>query len=207
MTMINGFFAGNIQSTDTICGCVDIFKNLWPNVEETIDMINASCTNGSAYWEKAPTIGGGVKQNHRVNTTLKLTVHADISNDPLLQTVHNQLYTMLLATTIPYAEKYSIQENLWHEGYNVLRYEEGDQYKEHYDGSTSIGRAVSAICYLNDDYEGGELEFVNFGVTIKPQAGTLLLFPSNYAYKHIAHPVKSGTKYALVTWLRDQDNF
>lgn len=207
MTMVNGFFAGNVKSTDTICGCVDVFKNLWPNVDETIEMLEHSCQNGSAYWERASTIGSGKKQNHRLNAMLTLTVHADLNNDPMLQAVHNQFYTMLLATTLPYIEKYAIQEDLWHEGYNVLRYEEGEQYKAHYDGNTSTGRAVSAICYLNDNYEGGEIEFVNFGVKIKPPAGTLLLFPSNYAYRHIAHPVTKGTKYALVTWLRDHNNF
>ena len=68
----------------------------------------------------------------------------------------------------------------------------------------TIGRSVSAICYLNDDYEGGELEFVNFKLKIKPQAGMMILFPSNFAYMHIAHPVTSGTKYAMVTWIRDR---
>jgi predicted 2-oxoglutarate/Fe(II)-dependent dioxygenase YbiX len=33
----------------------------------------------------------------------------------------------------------------------------------------------------------------------------LILFPSNYAYSHIAHPVTSGTKYAMVTWIRDRE--
>jgi predicted 2-oxoglutarate/Fe(II)-dependent dioxygenase YbiX len=69
-----------------------------------------------------------------------------------------------------------------------------------------MGRVVSAILYLNDDYEGGHLEFPNFGIKIKPQAGMLILFPSNYAYTHAAHPVTKGTKYALVTWIRDRQN-
>jgi predicted 2-oxoglutarate/Fe(II)-dependent dioxygenase YbiX len=71
---------------------------------------------------------------------------------------------------------------------------------------TSTGRSVSAICYLNNDYEGGELEFPHFNLTIKPEPGMLILFPSNFAYAHIAHPIISGTKYALVTWLRDRDD-
>jgi predicted 2-oxoglutarate/Fe(II)-dependent dioxygenase YbiX len=58
--------------------------------------------------------------------------------------------------------------------------------------------------YLNDDYEGGEVEFVNFGIKIKPQPGMLLLFPSTYPYAHIAHPVTSGVKYAIVTWIHDR---
>jgi predicted 2-oxoglutarate/Fe(II)-dependent dioxygenase YbiX len=87
----------------------------------------------------------------------------------------------------------------------MLRYKGGQQYKAHADGTTADGRSVSAIVYLNNDYEGGEVEFVNFGVKIKPEPGMLLLFPSNYPYTHIAHPVISGTKYAIVTWMKDRN--
>ena len=44
----------------------------------------------------------------------------------------------------------------------------------------------------------------NFSIKIKPSPGMLAIFPANYAYSHIAHPVKTGTKYAIVTWLHDQ---
>jgi hypothetical protein len=33
----------------------------------------------------------------------------------------------------------------------------------------------------------------------------LILFPSNYAYSHIAHPITNGTKYAMVTWIKDRE--
>lgn len=205
MTMINGFFTGEIEPDNTVCGCIDIFKNIWPDPKNTIEMLNGSVKNGSANWERAGTIGNGARQNARMNRLIQVTENADLSGDPLLQNIHNQFYTLLLATTIPYANRYDIHEGLWHEGYAALRYEGGEHYKAHYDGSTSIGRVISAICYLNDDYEGGEIEFVNFGVKIRPEPGTLVLFPSNFAYRHVAHPVKSGIKYALVTWLKDRE--
>ena len=121
-----------------------------------------------------------------------------------MKDIHNQLYFMLLAATIPYSEKFGIQEPLYHEAYNMLKYRTGQEYKSHYDGGTRMGRAVSAICYLNDDYVGGEIEFPLHKIKIKPEAGMLILFPSNYAYQHVAHPIISGTKYALVTWLHDR---
>ena len=93
---------------------------------------------------------------------------------------------------------------LYHEEYGCIKYATGTEYKAHYDSGTEMGRIISALVYLNDDYEGGELEFPWFGIKIKPKAGMLILFPSNFAYRHIAHPVKSGTKYALVTWIRDR---
>ena len=88
------------------------------------------------------------------------------------------------------------------EGYSLNRYEAGQEYKEHSDDGPEVHRVVSLILYLNNDYEGGELHFRRQNVTIKPEAGDLLLFPSCYTHPHQALPVKSGIKYSIVTWCR-----
>lgn len=91
------------------------------------------------------------------------------------------------------------------EGYTALKYEAGEFYKPHADaeGGTSFDeRQLSAILYLNDDYEGGELEFPKLGVKIKPKKGDLVFFPSNFCFVHASLPIVTGTKYAVVTWLR-----
>jgi predicted 2-oxoglutarate/Fe(II)-dependent dioxygenase YbiX len=54
--------------------------------------------------------------------------------------------------------------------------------------------------YLNEDYEGGEIEFGRFNLKIKPKANQMIMFPSNYIYNHTVHPVVSGTRYAVVAW-------
>ena len=199
------FYPGKLQPDATVAGCIDIFENAWPNTEETISLIEQECANPESgiSWTRAVTLGAGIYQNKRTNYHTNITFAAEVNNS-LAQSIHNQMYVLLLAATGPYREKYGITENLTHEDYSLLRYRGGQEYKAHYDGGTSTARSVSAIVYLNDDYEGGEVEFTNFGVKIKPQPGMLLLFPSNYAYTHIAHPVTSGTKYAIVTWLQDR---
>lgn len=204
--MLNGFFPGQIQPNATIAGCVDIFENVWPEPEKTIEMVESQCLNpdSGAYWQRAETIGSGPFQDKRTNLLLPVTQLAEVSNNSLLQNIHNQFYTILLAASVPYGMRYGIKEGFWHEGYSLLKYREQEEYKVHYDGGTMVGRSVSAVLYLNNNYEGGEIEFVNFGVKIKPEPGMLILFPSNYAYAHVAHPVTKGTKYALVTWIRDR---
>jgi len=203
---VNGLYLNEIQSSYTIGGCIDIFENVWPNPEETIGELENQVEDLSSgiYWQKALTIGLGAQQDIRTNKMLGLNYFANIENNPICQKIINQYYTLLLSTTNVYAKKYNIHETFWHEQYSVLKYVPGTQYHEHYDGGTNIGRAISCVCYLNDDYEGGEIEFINFKVKIKPQKGMLILFPSNYAYRHIAHPVISGTKYNLVTWILDR---
>lgn len=202
---INGIFHGMLQPTKTVAGCIDIFEDVWPNPKETIELMEKECNDPSSgiRWKRAGIINGSVNQKHRTNYLTEITENAILYDNLVCQSIHNQMYSLLTSTTIPYAQKHDIDQ-LQHEGYSMLRYSGGQEYKAHADGTTATGRAVSAILYLNDDYEGGEVEFVNFDIKIKPKPGMLLLFPSTYPYTHIAHPVKSGTKYAIVTWIHDR---
>jgi hypothetical protein len=204
---VNGLFPGVLTPDATVGGCIDIFENAWPNPEETIRAMEeqALILDSGIKWERASTIGQGKNQDRRTNYTFGLTEAAETHDNAVAQNIHNQYYVSLLAATIPYADRYGYDSMLYHEGYNVLKYSGGQQYHAHYDGDTITGRSISAILYLNSDFEGGEVEFVNFNIKIKPQPGMLLVFPSNYAYTHIAHPVTSGTKYAIVTWIKDRD--
>jgi hypothetical protein len=204
---INGFFPGELEPDTVVGGCIDIFENAWPNPQQTIQTIEKACADPDTTisWQRAPTTDMGIDQNVRTNLVCGITHFSRFENNSSFQNIHNQFNMLLLAATIPYGRKYEIHEGFWHEQYDVLKYRPGEEYMSHYDGGTGLGRAVSALVYLNDDYEGGELEFLNFGVKIKPKAGMLVLFPSNYAYRHKSHPVISGTKYALVTWIRDRD--
>lgn len=203
--MENGLFPGTLFPTTTLGGCIDVFENAWPDPYQTIEAIETECSNASSgmSWKRASTLGAGIYQDRRTNYHLGITNSAIEDDNGVAQAIHNQMYMALLASSIPYAKKHDI-DALYHEPYNMLKYSTGQEYKAHADGTTSTGRAVSAIVYLNEEYEGGEVEFVNFGVKIKPKAGMLLLFPSNYPYTHIAHPVTSGTKYAIVTWMHDR---
>jgi hypothetical protein len=54
------------------------------------------------------------------------------------------------------------------------------------------------VAYVNDDYEGGELYFPRFNLTLKPKKGDVMVFPSTYIYEHASNNMISGTKYAIV---------
>lgn len=204
---INGLYLKDKKPDVVLAGCIEIFENAWPsNPQNTINDVESQVANldSGVYWKKAPTIGLGDNQDYRKNMVLDLTYMCDITDNSIIQNIHNQYYSMLLSASNSYATRLGINEHLYHEGYQMLKYSNGQDYRAHYDGATDDKRCISAICYLNNDYVGGEIEFVNFGIKIKPEPGMLILFPSNYAYKHIAHPVTEGTKYAIVTWIRDR---
>jgi predicted 2-oxoglutarate/Fe(II)-dependent dioxygenase YbiX len=99
----------------------------------------------------------------------------------------------------------------------LLCYEPGGHYKPHVDGEglwtnpdktqvykKTIDRDLSTVLFLNDDFEGGCFTFPDLRVTIRPEPGLLICFPSSRWYRHGVEPVISGHRYTLVTWMRVQ---
>ena len=78
----------------------------------------------------------------------------------------------------------------------------GDYYKEHIDGgfNLEVKRTVSFIFYLNDSFTGGGTYFPKQDVTISPNIGDVLIFPSSYTHPHEAQTITEGTKYSAVIW-------
>lgn len=58
----------------------------------------------------------------------------------------------------------------------------------------------SSILYLNDNYEGGELYFGEFDISIKPQTNQLIFFPSGAEFRHEVRPVLGGDRYTLASF-------
>lgn len=85
-------------------------------------------------------------------------------------------------------------------GYDILRYEPGQFYKEHVDSCKQNPRSVSCSIALNDDYDGGEFAFFGGEIKKKLPKGSALLFPSTFMYPHEILPVTRGTRYSIITW-------
>src|SRR6266850_6362334 len=62
---------------------------------------------------------------------------------------------------------------------NCRQNEQGDWVANH-----APQRDVSAIYYLNDTFEGGEIVFDRQRLMVKPRRGLLLAFPSDAAHVH-----------------------
>jgi hypothetical protein len=125
----------------------------------------------------------------------------DIENDKSDISLNLQsLWQDIYDSTFPAVENYRQEYNIMPLK-NFVKYGPGQHFKEHHDHGFSYNCTVSLVGYINDDYEGGELFFRLQDLKIKPQAGDLYIFPSNFMYPHQAMPVTSGTKYSIVTML------
>ena len=78
-----------------------------------------------------------------------------------------------------------------------------DQFKDHVDvgDHASAKRFLVMFLYLNDVKEGGETNFPNLNVAIKPKCGRILLFPANWQYRHSGLPPVSSQKYIVGSYL------
>lgn len=89
---------------------------------------------------------------------------------------------------------------------SILRYEVGTEYSWHSDElvlklhNEPHIRRISAVLYLNDDFEGGGTEFVD-GTVRKGSAGECVVFPSNPLYVHRGQEVAKGVKYVVTSWM------
>lgn len=118
-----------------------------------------------------------------------------------LQQLWQDVYDVKLPAVNDYRRDYNIMDLKYWEAFNFIKYGPGQHFQEHHDHGFSYNCTVSLVAYPNDDYSGGELQFRLQNLLIKPQAGDLYIFPSNYMYPHRAMPVHSGTKYSIVTML------
>jgi len=98
----------------------------------------------------------------------------------------------------------------WFEYPSILRYGPGGFYRQHADSCVYEkaddtwykiqDRDLSLLLYLNEDFEGGGLTFINFNYHFRPKVGDLLVFPSDNRYEHQAEKVESGLRYCIASW-------
>ncbi len=202
-----------LSPTNIFGGAIAVYENVLDNYNEHIDIVNMLSNDDSLeikFYHSTVLSSSKDESDERISeynkarTGSQLHVTTDYNNDDLnkLYNIYNDIVFTGLKS---YKEIFRISEDIYNpENFQLLKYDVREYFHSHYDSYPGANRSISVLLYLNDDYEGGEIEFVNFDIKIKPKAGTLIMFPSNYPYRHIAHPVISGTKYAVSTFLHER---
>lgn len=102
----------------------------------------------------------------------------------------------------------------WGEPLNILKYMPGQQYKPHHDGTGTDNvsvRVLTALIWLNDQFEGGETDFPKIKVRVRGGVGDMLVFKNirdNGAFDermiHAGLPVTQGVKWMASRWIRTE---
>ena len=130
---------------------------------------------------------------------IKETDHYSKEMKQIANTLYGSLekaFTHYSQTLYPFAGKnIKSREHSIH----LLKYGVGGHLPAHQDQGIS-SRVLSSVMYLNDNYDGGEIEFVNSGIKLKPEAGSIIFFPSNFLYVHEVYPITEGYRYSMPHW-------
>jgi len=154
---------------------------------------------------------------------------ADKESSPV-SNIYNTVTDLFYNVCKDYAvSKGDMEEPMILPAFDIKKYSAGTFMGAHFDQQEGDTRLrYSLVFYLNDDYEGGELSFTiespdapiingkpsedyslskdsdRITIGIKPEAGSVIIFPSSPPYHHTAHLVKSGYKYMIpMHWYND----
>jgi hypothetical protein len=186
-----------------------VYSDVYERYSEIINNIEDSVMSGVVAWAGAlvkTAEGIEVKTESRDTQIIGIPYHSnfEIYTDTFLSEFNLSVSEMLFNIVDPaekdYLNMYGISFND-HEQYSLLKYGEGQKFINHIDDYKEGPRRISLVYYINEDYVGGEIKFPRFGITYKPKANDLIIFPSTYVYNHSVNPVISGTRYAVASWI------
>lgn len=204
---------GQTWSSFEECGPgVYVYRDVLPQSLEIINRLeNVLKDNKTHKWRRAKVGYNQVIKDYRDCVDFKYK-KTDLVNDGSdeyneLSKIWQECYDRQFPAVEHYRSIFGIGELKYWEAFNFVRYGEGQHFMEHHDHGFSYNCTVSLVSYLNDNYDGGELSFRLQNLKIKPKAGDLYIFPSNYMYPHTAEKVTSGIKYSLVTMLDYSEKF
>lgn len=106
--------------------------------------------------------------------------------------IYEQEYSVLKTSGRHTNYAFKVQKTKIGGGYHVWHYESGDRELSH--------RLLTWILYLNDVHEGGETEFLYQHMRIKPEQGTLVIWPAAFTHTHRGNPPLSNEKYIVTGW-------
>jgi len=158
------------------------------------DMLIDKCTKDNID-KMPPYIGDGDTANINLN----------VRNTERVRLSFNQGIGATLTATALNANHYWWKYNITHSNQaEFLIYKPEGHYKAHVDtfhSHSNETRKLTAIAFLNDDYEGGKFWINTDGNVVYPiqKKGTVLVFPSYMV--HGVEPVTKGIRYSVVTWL------
>jgi len=153
-------------------------------------------------------VGGGLVNS--VNDNIRKSQTAWVpKDDPVIKPIYMKLCSQ-------YSQIFENAEDM-----QVVKYERDNYYREHHDSFPyyepdflSLGghRILTALIYLNNDFEAGETRFPNLDKSFKPNRNSaIVFFPLDAEGKkchplalHAGLPIKSGIKYVCNIWIREE---
>lgn len=185
------------------------FKGIIENYQEIIDAIESLSNDAVSDWR--PWNGHGSSTRYGDIKDVRRDKIVEINSDKdraKAAFAINCLTNKMSECAIEYANIFNIDREALYYAVSLLtdprtmmginKYDEGSFMGSHVDfNEDNYYLAYTIVVYLNDDYEGGELYFNDLDIKIKPQAGSIIMYPSSAPYSHQSLKVLKGRKMLI----------
>jgi hypothetical protein len=84
----------------------------------------------------------------------------------------------------------------------LFKFVEGFDLPLHVDILSDEALHIASVYYINDDYTGGEINFPDHNIKIKPKSNSLVIFPGNENYEHEVLKIVNGNRFSSALWLK-----
>lgn len=85
---------------------------------------------------------------------------------------------------------------------HVVKFIEGFYLQPHVDTLSAEENHIASVYYINDDYDGGEINFPEHNLKIKPKANSVIIFPGNENYLHEVCKIFGKDRYSSAMWFQ-----
>jgi predicted 2-oxoglutarate/Fe(II)-dependent dioxygenase YbiX len=179
-------------------------KNILPNSLEIVELVEkteSSITENDVIPKWSPWKTSG--ESNYIFGKLKTSnlFKLETSSDDCKK-IYNSIYNAIQESFLIY--KNNVDQNIGSfSHFSIGKYLVGKMMGSHVDvdpNRESFEALFSGVIYLNNDYSGGELYFENQNVLIKPDPGSMVVFPSNPPFFHESKRVVSGQKYVCTVF-------
>jgi hypothetical protein len=185
---------------------IPFYKELIPNIEDSTSLGTIDWGNAQVYSDKDATLNKNTRDTSVIGISYKTKLlngfqYPGSTFDTALSDLFFKYFNPI---ETDYIQNYGclVDHDKGHDSYGILKYGKGQKFVNHIDDSPNATRRISTVYYLNDNYTGGEINFPKFGITLKPKANQMIIFPSSFVYNHSVDPVIEGQRYAIVSWIK-----
>lgn len=185
------------------------FKGVIKNYQEIIDAIESLSNDAVSAWEPWHGHGSSTRYGeikHVVRDQIQF-INSDEDRAKAAFAI-NCLTNKMSDCAIKYADIFNIDRKALYYAVSLLTDPRTKMGINKYDQNAFMGAhvdfnednyylAYTIVVYLNDDYEGGELYFNDLDIKIKPEAGSIIMYPSSHPYTHQSLEITKGRKMLI----------
>lgn len=195
------------------------FPGVIDNIQHLIDEIEAVGSVAVTPWETWFAYGQDTDPYGDIKFMQRKLLDAEAEPETKDRAIYilDTLVNSMALCAKEYAQIYSIDQKMLEFAehallfpetkYGINKYFEGQYMGPHVDWNEfNSDITYTIVVYLNDDYEGGELYFVDpsIDIKIKPKAGSIVMFPSVMPYLHQSCKITKGRKMLITHhWKND----